>query len=151
MGQKVSPHGLRVGVIKDWDSKWYANKKDFADYLVEDKKIREFVKRELYAAGISKILIERAAEDKVKPRLCAACVWKTSRVSCFTTQTPASPRSPLNTATPAHRLSPKPFAPISAWRQAISARVAISKAISRPCKTVKSDTSCTRADTPPTP
>ena len=66
MGQKVSPHGLRVGVIKDWDSKWYANKKDFADYLVEDKKIREFVKRELYAAGISKILIERAAEDKVK-------------------------------------------------------------------------------------
>ena len=66
MGQKVSPHGLRVGVIKDWDSKWYANKKDFADYLVEDKKIREFVKRELYAADISKILIERAAEDKVK-------------------------------------------------------------------------------------
>lgn len=66
MGQKVSPHGLRVGVIKDWDSKWYANKKDFADYLVEDKKIRELVKRELYAAGISKVLIERAADDKVK-------------------------------------------------------------------------------------
>ncbi len=66
MGQKVSPHGLRVGVIKDWDSKWYANKRDFADYLVEDKKIRELVKRELYAAGISKVLIERAANNQVK-------------------------------------------------------------------------------------
>ena len=44
MGQKVSPHGLRVGVIQDWDSKWYADKKDFADYLIEDKKVRDFVK-----------------------------------------------------------------------------------------------------------
>ncbi|WP_037373123.1 30S ribosomal protein S3 [Anaerovorax odorimutans] len=66
MGQKVSPHGLRVGVIKDWDSKWYADKKDFADYLVEDNKIREFVKKRLYAAGISKILIERAANNQMK-------------------------------------------------------------------------------------
>ena len=47
MGQKVNPHGLRVGVIKDWDSKWYANKKDFADYLVEDEKIRQFLKKKL--------------------------------------------------------------------------------------------------------
>ena len=62
MGQKVHPHGLRVGVIKDWDAKWYANKKDFADNLVEDNKIREFVKKELFAAGISKIEIERAAK-----------------------------------------------------------------------------------------
>ena len=46
MGQKVNPHGLRVGVIKDWNSKWYANKADFADNLVEDKKIRDFVKKE---------------------------------------------------------------------------------------------------------
>lgn len=62
MGQKVHPHGLRVGVIKDWDSKWYANDKDFADNLVEDNKIREFVKSSLFTAGISKIEIERAAK-----------------------------------------------------------------------------------------
>lgn len=66
MGQKVSPHGLRVGVIKDWDSKWYADKKNFADYLVEDQKIREFVKKKLYAAGVSKVVIERAANNQLK-------------------------------------------------------------------------------------
>ncbi|MBO5667463.1 MAG: 30S ribosomal protein S3 [Firmicutes bacterium] len=66
MGQKVSPHGLRVGVIKDWDSKWYADKKDFADYLVEDKKVREYVKKKLYAAGVAKVLIERAANNQMK-------------------------------------------------------------------------------------
>lgn len=72
MGQKVNPHGLRVGVIKDWNSKWYADKKDFADYLVEDKKIRDYVKKRLYAAGISKILIERAANNQVKVTVLAA-------------------------------------------------------------------------------
>ena len=66
MGQKVSPHGLRVGVIKDWDSKWYADKNIFADYLVEDNQVRNFVKKKLYAAGVSKVLIERAAENKLK-------------------------------------------------------------------------------------
>ena len=65
MGQKVNPHGLRVGVIKDWDSKWYADKKNFADLLVEDNNIRNYVKKKLYAAGISKIEIERAA-NRVK-------------------------------------------------------------------------------------
>lgn len=64
MGQKVNPHGLRVGVIKDWDSKWYADA-DFADYLVEDYNIRKFLKKKLYSAGISKIEIERAS-DRVK-------------------------------------------------------------------------------------
>ncbi|MGL6197623.1 MAG: 30S ribosomal protein S3 [Lachnospiraceae bacterium] len=64
MGQKVNPHGLRVGIIKDWDSKWYAEK-DFADNLVEDHKIRTFLKKKLYTAGISKIEIERAS-DRVK-------------------------------------------------------------------------------------
>ena len=64
MGQKVNPHGLRVGVIKDWDSKWYAEK-DFSDYLVEDYKIREFLKNKLGNAGVSKIEIERAS-DRVK-------------------------------------------------------------------------------------
>lgn len=62
MGQKVNPHGLRVGVIKGWDAKWYANKKNFADNLVEDNQIRKFVKKELFSAGISKIEIERAAK-----------------------------------------------------------------------------------------
>lgn len=66
MGQKVSPHGLRVGVIKDWDSKWYADKANFADYLVEDNKVREYVKKKLYVAGVSKVLIERAAENKIR-------------------------------------------------------------------------------------
>ena len=62
MGQKVNPHGLRVGVIKYWNAKWYADKKNFADNLVEDHKIREFVKKELFNAGISKVEIERAAK-----------------------------------------------------------------------------------------
>ena len=62
MGQKVNPEGLRVGVIKDWNSKWYADSKNFADYLVEDQKIRKFLKKKLYAAGISKIEIERTAK-----------------------------------------------------------------------------------------
>jgi small subunit ribosomal protein S3 len=62
LGQKVNPHGFRVGVIKDWNSKWYADKKSFADNLVEDFKIREFLKSKLYTAGISKIEIERAAK-----------------------------------------------------------------------------------------
>ena len=65
MGQKVSPHGLRVGIIKDWDSKWYADKKHFSDYLIEDSKIRKYVKKQMYTAGISRILIERSA-NRVK-------------------------------------------------------------------------------------
>ncbi len=64
MGQKVNPHGLRVGVIKDWDSKWYADK-DFADYLVEDYNIRTYLKKKLNNSGVSKIEIERAS-DRVK-------------------------------------------------------------------------------------
>ena len=66
MGQKVSPHGLRVGVIKDWNSKWYADKNNFADYLIEDNKVREYVKIKLYVAGVSKVVLERQAENKVK-------------------------------------------------------------------------------------
>ena len=66
MGQKVNPHGMRVGIIKDWNSKWYADKKNFADTLIEDHKIREFLKKKLYSANVSKIEIERAAEDKVR-------------------------------------------------------------------------------------
>jgi len=65
MGQKVNPHGLRVGVIKDWDSVWYADKKNFADLLVEDNNIRKYIKKKLYSAGIAKIEIERAA-NRVK-------------------------------------------------------------------------------------
>lgn len=62
MGQKVHPTGVRVGVIKDWNSKWYADSKNFANYLVEDQKIRKFLKKKLFAAGISKIEIERTAK-----------------------------------------------------------------------------------------
>ena len=64
MGQKVNPHGLRVGVIKDWDSKWYAEG-DFADCLIEDYNIRKFLKKRLYSAGVSKIEIERASDKEV--------------------------------------------------------------------------------------
>ena len=64
MGQKVNPHGLRVGIIKDWDSRWYAEK-EFADYLVEDHEIRTYLKKRLYNAGVSRMEIERAS-DRVK-------------------------------------------------------------------------------------
>ena len=71
MGQKVNPHGLRVGVIKNWDSMWYAEG-DFADNLVEDYKIRKFLKNKLYNAGISRIEIERASNKSIKVRINAA-------------------------------------------------------------------------------
>ena len=70
MGQKVNPHGLRVGVIKDWDSKWYADA-EFSDFLVEDYNIRTYLKKKLYSAGISKIEIERAS-DRVKVNIYTA-------------------------------------------------------------------------------
>lgn len=66
MGQKVNPHGLRVGVIKDWDSRWFANKATFGDTLVEDYNVRNYIKKNLYAAGVPRIEIERFAEDKVR-------------------------------------------------------------------------------------
>jgi len=65
VGQKVNPHGLRVGIIKDWDARWYASKKEFADNLIEDVKLREMLKKKLFHAGVSRIEIERAA-NKVK-------------------------------------------------------------------------------------
>ncbi len=61
MGQKVNPHGLRVGIIKNWDTQWYADKKDFGAYLKEDYEIRKYIKSTYYASAISKIFIERAA------------------------------------------------------------------------------------------
>jgi small subunit ribosomal protein S3 len=66
MGQKVNPHGMRVGVNKDWSSKWYADKSNFADLLVEDNQIRAFVKKKMYNAGVSKVVIERKGVDEVK-------------------------------------------------------------------------------------
>lgn len=71
MGQKVNPHGLRVGIIKDWDTKWYANKRDFGNYLVEDDKVRKYIKKKLYIAGLARIEIERAA-SKIKLNIHAA-------------------------------------------------------------------------------
>ncbi|MCI5924060.1 MAG: 30S ribosomal protein S3 [Oscillospiraceae bacterium] len=70
MGQKVNPHGLRVGVIKDWDSRWFANKSTFGDTLVEDYKIREYIKKTLFAAGVPNIEIER---DAVRVRIHIHC------------------------------------------------------------------------------
>ena len=70
MGQKVNPHGLRVGVIKDWDSRWYARNEKVGDLLVEDKKIRDYLKKTLYGAGIPKIEIER---DNAKVRVYLHC------------------------------------------------------------------------------
>ena len=66
MGQKVNPHGLRVGVIKDWDSRWFANKATFGDTLVEDYNVRNYIKKNLYAAGVPRVEIERFDEDKVR-------------------------------------------------------------------------------------
>lgn len=70
MGQKVNPHGLRVGIIKDWDSRWFANKKDFGDTLVEDYNLRKTLKKQLYGAGVPKIEIER---DGKKVRIHIHC------------------------------------------------------------------------------
>ncbi|MCK9251640.1 MAG: 30S ribosomal protein S3 [Clostridiales bacterium] len=72
MGQKVNPHGLRVGVIKDWDTKWYADKKDFSKYLVEDKKIRDLIKTECFKAGVSRIEIERKGDEKIQVSIATA-------------------------------------------------------------------------------
>ena len=71
MGQKVNPHGLRVGIIKEWDAKWYADKKNFADQLIEDNQIRKFIKNRLYSAGISRTTIERTA-NRVKVNIFTA-------------------------------------------------------------------------------
>ena len=70
MGQKVNPHGLRVGVIKDWDSRWYAREDKVGDLIVEDYKIREFLKKTLYSAGVPTIEIER---DSAKVRIYIHC------------------------------------------------------------------------------
>lgn len=70
MGQKVNPHGLRVGVIKDWDSRWFANKNAFGDTLVEDYKVRKYIKKNLYASGVARIEIER---DAVRVRVNIHC------------------------------------------------------------------------------
>ena len=66
MGQKVNPHGLRVGIIHNWDSRWYASNENFGDILVEDFKIRKFIKKKIYAAGIPNIEIERDSNNRVK-------------------------------------------------------------------------------------
>ena len=64
MGQKVNPHGIRVGVIKDWDSRWFTSKQEFGDTLVEDNKIRKTLKKQLFGAGVPKIEIERTTDNQ---------------------------------------------------------------------------------------
>ena len=71
MGQKVNPHGMRIGIIKDWDTRWYASKKEFSKLLVEDVQIRKYIKNALYQAGIARIEIERAA-NKLKLNISTA-------------------------------------------------------------------------------
>ncbi len=71
MGQKVNPHGIRVGIIKDWDSRWYADKKNYGENLVEDYKLRAFLKKKLFLAGIDKIEIEKFA-NKIRLSIHAA-------------------------------------------------------------------------------
>ncbi len=66
MGQKVNPHGFRVGIVKNWDTTWFANKKDFADNLIEDNKIREFIKKQYKEASVSRVLIERTQGNQGK-------------------------------------------------------------------------------------
>lgn len=66
MGQKVSPNGMRVGVIKEWEAQWYADKKNFADYLIEDNKIRNFIKKQYYTCSISKVTISRVRSSKTE-------------------------------------------------------------------------------------
>ena len=72
MGQKVNPHGLRVGIIRNWDSRWYARDDKFGDILVEDNKIRKYLKKELYNAGIAKVEIERSVDERLKIYIHAA-------------------------------------------------------------------------------
>ena len=72
MGQKIHPNGFRVGVIRGWDTTWYANKKNFSKYLIEDSKIRVFVKKECFQSGVSRILIERKGDDKLVVSIRAA-------------------------------------------------------------------------------
>ena len=91
MGQKVNPHGFRVGVIKDWDSRWYARDNQVGDLLVEDKKIREFLKKTLYSAGVPKIEIERSNEKVRCLSTAPAPAWWSA---------PTSPRARSRTSRP---------------------------------------------------
>ena len=75
MGQKVNPHGLRVGVIKDWDSRWFTSKKEFGDTLVEDYKIRKTLKKQLFGAGVPKIEIERTLDGQSGQSKLKVSIW----------------------------------------------------------------------------
>ena len=81
MGQKVNPHGMRVGVIKDWDSRWYARDEKVGDLIVEDNKIRKFVKKSLYGAGVPKIEIERPTMSSRCSFTAPVPVWSSARTA----------------------------------------------------------------------
>ena len=93
MGQKVNPHGFRVGVIKDWDSRWYASNEKVGDLLVEDHKIRVYLKKLLFAAGVSKIEIERSNEVVTVYLHVAAPAWSSARAACRSRSTARAWRS----------------------------------------------------------
>ena len=92
MGQKVNPHGFRVGVIKDWDSRWYASEEKVGDLIVEDQKIRKYLKKTLYGAGVPKIEIERS-NDTVTVYLHCAPAWSSARAACRSRSTARAWRS----------------------------------------------------------
>ena len=81
MGQKVNPHGLRVGVIKDWDSRWYASEEKVGDLIVEDQKIRKYLKKALYGAGVPKIEIERSSDVVTISCTAPAPAWSSARAA----------------------------------------------------------------------
>ena len=91
MGQKVNPHGLRVGVIKDWDSRWYASDEKVGDLIVEDQKIRKYLKKTLYGAGVPKIEIERSAD--VVTVFLPGPAWSSARAASRSNSTGSTWRS----------------------------------------------------------
>ena len=93
MGQKVNPHGMRVGVIKDWDSRWYASNEKVGDLLVEDHKIRVYLKKLLFAAGVSKIEIERSNEVVTSTCTWHAPAWSSARAASRSSSTARTWRS----------------------------------------------------------
>lgn len=111
MGQKVNPHGLRVGVISAWDSKWYANKRDFSKNLLEDHKIREYLKKSYYDAAISRITIERAADTVLIDVYCGrpgVAIGKMNRQNKKAKEAPVAEASATEAAAPEKEKSAAP-------------------------------------------
>ena len=123
MGQKVNPHGLRVGVIKDWDSRWYAREEKVGDLIVEDYNIRKYLKKALYSAGVPTIEIER---DSAKVRIyihCARPGVVIGKGGCRSSSASPSPSPSLRSVLPTPTLSWSPRTSLSSWRSASASAV----------------------------